>query len=236
MKQDGRRRRYVPVDTLVAFSPFGAKLNDKWEMEGLCAWMLLLAAAKREPVQGVFTFTSEAEAWTKLGATAVSFTFDEFLTFCGRNKQTRKRRSGRITYVEITGWQQWNNAYKTQRDDEQKTRKTRENKTGDAAEIQRNYSGDTALKPNTETEDEVEGEAEPSASFKIIDPLARLVAALPDKTDATVERIQSMHRKYRFAEGDFEEARQAATSKTCDSPSAVAVSVLKRRGEAKAAA
>lgn len=118
MTVDGRRRRYVPLDTLVAFSPFGAKLVEKWGMEGLCAWMLLLAAAKREPVQGTFTYTSEPEAWTKLGAVATSFTFEEFVAFCGRFKQTRKRRSGRVTYVSIPSWEGWNKGYKAQTDSE----------------------------------------------------------------------------------------------------------------------
>lgn len=235
MSEDRRRRRYVPVDTLVAFSRFGAKLNDKWGMEGLCSWMLLLAAAKREPAQGIFTYTSEPEAWTKIGAVATSFTFDEFVTFCGRNKQTRKTRSGRITYVEITGWQQWNKAYKTQQDDERKTSKPGISEAGDAAEMRLRSGGDVAPKPNTESEGEFEGEAEPSA-FKIPDPLARLVASLPDKTPLTIARIESMHRKYGFAEGDFEEAREAANSGGANSPSAVAISVLKDRGTAKEAA
>lgn len=233
---DGRRRRYVPVDTLVAFSPFGSKLYDKWAMEGLCTWMLLLAAAKREPVQGVFTYTSEAEAWTKLGATATSFTFDAFLTFCGRNKQTRKRHSGRITYVTLTSWAQWNKAYKTQQDDERNPSTPPQNTAGDLADIQRNSGGDTAAKPNTESEGDPEGEAEHfSANYRIPDPHARLLSVLTDKTALTVERIASMHKKHHFAQADFEEAFEAAGDPSCRSPSAVAIGVLKKRVEARAA-
>jgi len=155
-KVDKRRSRYVPVDVFVAFSPFGAKLNDRWGMEGLAAWMLLLAAAKREPVQGTFTFTSEAEAWTKIGATAASFSFDEFLTFCGRAKQTRKTRSGRITYVEITGWKRWNDDWKRETQSRQKSRKRAQN----TETMDGRYGDDTGTEGESEAESEYEGEAE----------------------------------------------------------------------------
>src|SRR5690348_12019356 len=98
MTKNPSRGRYVPVDVYIASRPFGVKLQARWGMEGLCVWMLLLAAAKREYPQGTFTYASEAEAWAKLGATASSFTFGEFITWCGRSKQTRKTCSGRVSY------------------------------------------------------------------------------------------------------------------------------------------
>jgi hypothetical protein len=154
---DARRRRYVPVDVLVAFTPFGTRLYDKWGMEGLCTWVLLLAAAKREPAQGIFTHTSEAEAWTKLGATATAFTFDAFTTFCGRNKQTRKRRSGRITYVEITGWKQWNKQWKNQQDSERNPSKPDDSNATEPLK----RGGDPASEVEGEVEGEYESELEP---------------------------------------------------------------------------
>lgn len=157
-EKDGRRRRYVPVDVLVAFSPFGTRLHDKWGMEGLCTWMLFLAAAKREPAQGVFTFTSEVEAWTKLGAVATRFDFAAFITFCGRNKQTRKTRSGRVTYVEITGWKDWNDAWRTQQDSEQKSRKRATSKPTK----RRNSGADAETEVEAEAEDEYEAEGAPA--------------------------------------------------------------------------
>lgn len=230
----GRRQRYVPVDVLVAFSPFGTRLYERWGMEGLAAWMLLLAAAKREPAQGTFTYTSEVEAWTKLGATATGFTFAEFITACGRAKQTRKTRSGRVVYVEITGWGRWNDEWSREKDSAQKSRK-RAHSTPDKAQT---IPGQFPAHPPTESDTESDNdlEAEPSsADFKIPDPHARLLAALTDKSPLTVERIASMHRKHRFAEADFEEAREAAADSSCLSPSAVAISVLKKRVKARAA-
>lgn len=228
---DGRRSRYVPVDVLVAFSPFGTKLVDRWGMEGLCAWMLLLAAAKREPVQGTFTYTSEAEAWTKLGATASGFTFDEFVTLCGRAKQTKKTHCGRVVYVEIRGWKRWNEAFAREEASQRMSRKRAQN----TRTVDERSAHDTRTEVETETEVEVEDEPNHpgSATFKIPDPLGRLLAALPDKDELTHRRIESMHRRYRFAEGDFEEAIEATQAGGVTSPSAVAISVLKRRGQSK---
>lgn len=153
---ESKRGRYVPMDVNVAFKSFGSKLEIKWGMEGLCSWMLLLAAAKREPTQGTFTYTSEIEAWTKLGATATKFTFDTFITFCGRNKQTRKTVSGRVSYVEITGWRQWNDEWSRQLDAGRKSRKRRES----APDKSRTPPGHSSDAPGTEVEGENEGEVE----------------------------------------------------------------------------
>lgn len=144
---DGRRRQYVPLDVMIAFGDFGAKLGERWGIEGIGAWMLFLAACKREPVQGTFTFTSDAEAWTKLGATATAFTLDEFFRFTGQHKKTRRRRHGRVSYVSCTSWNTWN----TVRGGAQNPSKQAQNTT--------QLSPDTAeLSPIIPAE--VEGEAE----------------------------------------------------------------------------
>lgn len=107
---DNRRRPYVPMDVLVAFDDFGTALIEKWGMEGICTWMLFLASCKREPIQGTFTYTTDEEAWGKIGAAATLLTLDEFFRFTGRWKKTSKTRSGRIKYVKITPklWDKWN--------------------------------------------------------------------------------------------------------------------------------
>lgn len=159
-----KRRRYVPVDVNVAFGRFGTRLDQKWGMEGLCAWMLLLAAAKREHQQGVFTYTSETEAWGKLGATATKFGFDEFITYCGRNKQTRKTASGRVNYVEITGWTRWNNEFRQQANSEQKSRK-RADSTPDTMRTDRGHYADT-MRTEVEADSEYENDSEVAATIE----------------------------------------------------------------------
>jgi hypothetical protein len=124
---DNRRRRYVPMDVYAAFGKTGTKLLQKWGMEGLCAWLLLLAAAKREPTQGTFTYATDAEAWAKVGAQPVAFTFQEFVTYTGRLKQTRKTQVGRIKHVEITQWGQWNKDWDRQHAADEKARSRAQN-------------------------------------------------------------------------------------------------------------
>lgn len=123
---DKRRSPYVPIDVLIAFGDFGTKLADKWGIEGLGCWMLFLAACKREPVQGTFTYTTDAEAWGKLGGCATGFGLDEFWTLTGRYKKTSRRRHGRITYVTCTRWDTWN----TWRGPSQKPSKPAQNTAG----------------------------------------------------------------------------------------------------------
>lgn len=69
--------------------------------------------------------------------------------------------------------------------------------------------------------------------FKIPDPVLRLLAVLPDKDDGTERELRKRVDHYKLGEGDLEEAREAALSPTAHSPTAVAMSVLKKRGEAK---
>jgi hypothetical protein len=108
METDKRRSQYVPMETRIAFGDFGTKLIDKWGMEGIAGWLLLLAACKRESVQGQFIYTSDFEGWSKLGATASGYTLDEFFTYTGRLKKTSRTRHGRTQYVTVTRWEEWN--------------------------------------------------------------------------------------------------------------------------------
>lgn len=108
MSLDGRRRRYVPLDVDLAFGTFGSRLGERWGVEGLGCWMLFLAACKREHSQGTFSYRSEDDAWTRMGARPSGFTLDEFFRFTGDHKKTRRTRHGRLTYVTCTSWEDWN--------------------------------------------------------------------------------------------------------------------------------
>jgi hypothetical protein len=111
---DKRRTPYVPLDSFVAFKRTGQTLKKKWGMEGLCTWMLFLAACKRDIVPGTLTYSSDEEAWAKLGALATRFTLDEFFAVTGRLRQTRKRRLGHVTSVECSNWDTWVTDYRRQ--------------------------------------------------------------------------------------------------------------------------
>jgi hypothetical protein len=119
-----RREQYVPLASKIAFTKSGTKLLDKWGMEGLCTWMLFLAACKRNSVvQGEVAFTSDAEGWALLGAQATAFTLREFFDYTGRQKMTSRRRSGRIQHVSCTSWKRWNDEFRKQEQAEKKSRK-----------------------------------------------------------------------------------------------------------------
>lgn len=163
---DKRYRRYVPLDVYVAFEQPGAALKARWGIEGVGCWALFLAACKREPIQGTFTYTSEEEAWTKLGARASGFTLDEFFRLTGRFKNTRKTRSGHVTYVLCTGWKQWNDVFERQLKAEQKARKRADN----TATTRRRYSDGTATEVEYEVEGEDEGESEEKTSSPFVPP------------------------------------------------------------------
>lgn len=139
---DRRRRQYVPISSRIAFTRTGTALLDRWDMEGLCAWMLFLAACKRELVQGELVYTSDEEAWTKIGAEPKAFTLDEFFSFTGRLKQTRRTRHGRITYAICTRWKEWNNTVTTELKREQKSRSRGEN-AGDIPDTLSGHEGDS---------------------------------------------------------------------------------------------
>lgn len=184
-KYDKRRARYVPLDVFVAFDEFGSKLVEKWGMEGLCCWMLLLAAAKREVTQGLFTYTSEEEAWSKLGAKPAGLTLDEFLTYTGRCKKTRKTRQGRITYVQLRMWDKWNTrpAY------QQNPRSEQENTDGlheNARGIERN------VRAEGEVELEVEDEKKAFAVTSIEPPARNGSSTEPTANLENVRRIKEL--------------------------------------------
>jgi hypothetical protein len=169
---DRRRSRYVPVDVMIAFGEFGSKLIEKWGMEGICAWLLFLAACKREPVQGTFTYTTDEEGWRKLGAAATGFSLDTFFTHTGHQKKTRRTRHGRIKYVTCTSWDEWN----TPGPGRQKSRKSAEN----TKELREN-AGENLQITGAEGEAEVEGEFE----------VEGVLYALPDSAEVEneVDRI-----------------------------------------------
>lgn len=151
---DGRRRRWIPLSVEFPFDKTGTHLQEEFGPAGLAVWVAMLTAAKRAPIQGTFSYTTESEAWEKLGILEPPFGFDEFVKFTGRIKKTRKRRRGRITDVQITAWEQWNNTEKSEITRARNARSKREN-TGDLQ--------------STESESEIEID-ESNPFFKFLKP------------------------------------------------------------------
>lgn len=151
---DKRRRQYIPLAVTFAFSPTGKRLLNKFGRDGLLAWVCFLAACKTNWIQGQLSYTSEPDGWSKLGLYGwePEFTLDAFFTFTGRLKQTSRRRSGDITDVFCTRWDEWNKEVRRQIDAEQKS-----SKRGENTETSQRQSGDeTATLRRTEVEVEEE--------------------------------------------------------------------------------
>lgn len=109
----GAKRRWIPLSTEFPHDKTGTRLLEELGPAGLAVWVALLTAAKRSHNQGTFSYVSEGDAWEKLGVHGTEFSFEEFLAVTGRVKKTRRTRRGRITDVQITAWEHWNNAPRT---------------------------------------------------------------------------------------------------------------------------
>lgn len=126
---DRRRRQWVPLGVNVAHGRTGPRLIEKFGRDGLLVWILYLAACKANPIQGQFSYTSEADGWTKLGlyGEEPDFTLAEFFALTGRLKKTRQTRAGRITHVINTRWGQWNDVVQRDLDSARSARKRAQN-------------------------------------------------------------------------------------------------------------
>jgi hypothetical protein len=119
---DGRRRRWIPLSVEFPFDKTGTRLQEEFGPAGLAVWVALLTAAKRAHVQGQFSYTTETEAWFNLGIIDPPFPLSDFLKVTGQLKKTRKRRRGRITDIQITAWEEWNDTQNTRPGREEKPR------------------------------------------------------------------------------------------------------------------
>ena len=107
---DHRRRHWQPIDVHVAHGRTGKKLLAKFGRDGLLVWNLYLLACKRNVNEGEFTYHSEQAGWADLGLPyphTPAFTLDEFFSFTGQLKKTRKTRSGDVVKTLCTSWGDW---------------------------------------------------------------------------------------------------------------------------------
>lgn len=148
---DLRRRQYVPLATHFATARTGTRIQQEFGTEGLGVWTCLLAAAKRSQTQGTVIWTSEADAWDRLGLISPpdSFTFEEFVSLLGRIKQARTRRIGRESHTTLTRFSEWNKSVHSQSEAARKRRKRAQNTADDTTDVRA---------PKGATEGEGEGE------------------------------------------------------------------------------
>ena len=153
------RQRYVPLGLHFAHGNTGTTLMAKLGAKGLLVWVCLIAAAKRGGVQGQYIHVSDQETWTNFGLQAdpPEFTFESFLTVTGRLKQTSRTRHGRLLYVTLTRWPEWNKEWKRDQDATQKASKRDESNTDIPATDER-HNGDGKALARADCDCDCEGE------------------------------------------------------------------------------
>lgn len=189
--------RYVPLSVTFAHGSTGARLIEEFGAKGLLVWVCLIAACKRSLVQGQYEHVSDAETWATFGLSQdpPDFIFEEFLRTTGRLRKTTQRRSGRILYVSLSSWEEWNKIDKRGLDSARKSRK-REESRPDTTRTQSGHEADTH---RTDIERERERERErrkppvvPQKEQELWD--AVLEACGPVKTGAEhSKRLSNIH-------------------------------------------
>lgn len=134
---DGRRRRWFAMSADFPFDTAGTRLLDEYGPAGLAVWVCYLAACKRSAIPGRIQYTTDSEAWQTLGFADHDPPFDlnEFWTFTGRLKLTRRTSRGRVQNVAATGWERWQNPNRTRIRQPENTTTTPQNSRLDAVTL-----------------------------------------------------------------------------------------------------
>lgn len=117
MTRDGRRRQWLAVDVYYPSSKLALGLRERFGVNGVIVFDFFLRACKRNHVQGEMSYISEADFLNAIGLPGLALTnerglswsLDEFFTYLGQQKNTRRTRRGDITYVVSTRWERWEN-------------------------------------------------------------------------------------------------------------------------------
>lgn len=152
-------RRWLALDADMFGKRFTDDLYHKFGWAGIAIWIAFLCACKRSRVPGRMRFINEPDALAQLGVIGWElvdnqgkpWALEDFWTFTGRKKQTRRTSRGRETDVRATHWERWQETYATQRKAEQ-MRTSRAQKrgsvqpqmwNGDATNVERDSDSDS---------------------------------------------------------------------------------------------
>ena len=105
---DGRRAQWFAMDIQFLHGKFGADMLDKFGPTGTTLFVGFLGKCKQGNPEGQITYTSEGDALVQMGVATLDlvnsqgepWTLDEFWTWCGQRKQTRRTYYGRLTTVQ----------------------------------------------------------------------------------------------------------------------------------------
>lgn len=116
-REDGRRRQWLAVDSQYARSKLAMGLRERFGALGVLVFDLFLRACKRNLVQGEIVFNSQQDFLAQIGMSGldlrdergVPWDLEDFFTYLGQQKNTRRTRSGGLTIVRSTRWEEWEN-------------------------------------------------------------------------------------------------------------------------------
>ena len=116
--------RFFHVDVQFAHKATCKALLERFGPAGPLVFLLALAEAKKNNPPGTFTYENEALGWSRLGLTGhqPDFTLEEFFTYTGHRKQTRKTRSTHVQDVAFTQYGRWQKDWQRQEERDRKAR------------------------------------------------------------------------------------------------------------------
>ena len=147
---------YVPLSVTFATGKTGTAILERFGTEGLGVWAAIIAAAKAGNPEGQIVLLHDND-WGTLGLSAnpPSFPLTELLTFLGRRKQTRTTRQGRVMYVKLTRWGDWN-ATKNSYLAAQRSSRNRQEKKRDAERTESEREANAMRNAEVEVELDIE--------------------------------------------------------------------------------
>lgn len=107
--------QWIALDAYFPFKPFPVRLRGQFGAIGQLMFIGFLCACKRNRPQGQISFASDAEALQKMGLEGCplvndrgeGWTLDEFWTFTGHAKQTKKTARGDVKTVKSSQFERW---------------------------------------------------------------------------------------------------------------------------------
>lgn len=176
-------KRHIRWDVHFLDDGTGALLYDKFGSAGVSLFLGFVCACKRNLVPGQMTYGSDVDLLAQVGLPGLQlvneagepWTVDEFWTWLGQRKQTRRRQRGRLTNVTSTRWERWQKDWNTEEERDRK-RRSRAKSDRDTSGTTLGHDPDETV-TDTDTDTETTTTSEPDVSDAAIQLTLRFIKA-----------------------------------------------------------